>query len=192
MNKTTLLITTVSVTILFSCDSNTGQKNSDGLTIEQARQDSIEESQIKGYSIKWHRGNSQYNGVTTIEYQSLSQIIEEQKKTADKEMWTKEKLNSTILAFKSLCKGGQITLHIERRSIDFANTKWFSIIVKDKNENELHRETLDSEVADHSGDTWFNIKSCCIDKKIKTPFFIYIIDQFADKPFKFEVTALKK
>ena len=181
-----------SAAFLFSCNTKTGQKSPDSLTVEQARQDSIEDSQIKGYEIKLLEGENKNNGITNIEYQSLSQLIEEENKKAVKEMTKKEDLNFLILSYKTTSMGGAISLHIDRETIGMANTKWFSIIVKDKNEKEMYRKALDESVPySNAVKTWSNITICSVNQKIKTPFFVYVIDKFADKPFKFEVTTMK-
>ena len=92
MKKSTLLVTIACGTILFSCNSNTGKKSSekktseltdnsssiqdsikkaDELEYQEARQDSIDALQIKGYSVKKLSGKHKYGGVTKIEYKSL-------------------------------------------------------------------------------------------------------------------------
>lgn len=220
MKTSTFLIAVTCGTILFSCNSNTGQKNkesnqtqtvdsimkyveqavvdslkkADALALELFRQDSIDALQIKGYSVKKVSGKHKYGGYTKVEYQSLTQLIAETRKESEKEMWTKEKLQSTIDLYKSTCIGGQIRLDIERTTIGGANTEYFTIIIKDNAENELYRETLDSDVPNpsRSNDNWWNIKSCWLDKRIKAPFYVYIVDALEDAPFKFEVTAIKK
>jgi hypothetical protein len=211
MKKSTLLVTIACGTILFSC--NTGQKSSDNQTsaktdnssaiqdsikkakefeFQQARQDSIEATQIKGYSIKKLSGKHKYGGVTKIEYQSLAQLIDEAKQQSEKEMWTKQKLQSTINAYKSSCKGGQVRLYIERTTIGSANTEMFSVIIKDTNESELFRVELDSDIPEYSSDNWWNYGYAYIDKRIKVPFYVYVVDKLEEAPFKFEVTSIKK
>ena len=213
MKKSILLITFACGTILFSCNSNTGHKGSDSQTsakadnssamqdsikkaeefeLQQARQDSIDAIKIKGYYIKKLSGKHKYGGETKIEYQSLAQLLDEAKKKSEKEMWTKEKLQSTIDAYKSGLKGGLVSLYIERSTIGSANTKYFSVIIKDTNESELFRVELDSEIPDYSSDNWWNYGYAYIDKRIKVPFYVYVVDRLEDAPFKFEVTSIKK
>jgi len=162
--------------------------------IAQIKQDSIEDSQIKSYSIRKISGKHKYGGVTKIEYQSLSQILSETEKTAKKEMWTSEDLQSKLEAYKRLYIGGQIRLDIERTTIGAANTEYFSIIIKDLAENELYRVDLDSDIPEtpNSNDYWWNISIEGIDKRIRAPFYVYIVDRLEDAPFKFEVSPIKK
>ena len=164
------------------------------LVIAQAKQDSIEDSQIKGYSVKRISGKHKYGGVTEIGYKSLSQILSEIEKKAEKEMWTMEDKQSKVEAYKTFYKGGQIRLDIERTTIGSANTKYFSIIIKDLSENELYRIDLDSDVPEtpNSNDYWWNISIEGIEKRIRAPFYVYVVDRLEDAPFKFEVTANHK
>ncbi len=169
-------------------------KQAEKLAIQQLEQDSIEALQIRGYSVKKISGKHKYGGKTTIEYKSLMQLIAETKKQADKEMWTKNQLDVTLMSLKKLSIGGQVRLDIERTTIGSANTEFFTIIVKDSAENEVFRKTFDSSVPNPSSlnDNWWNIALCSINKRIKTPFYIYIVDALEDAPFKFEVTTIKK
>jgi hypothetical protein len=211
MKTSTLLLTVAFGIILFSCNTNTGQKKLDTRTENQTadnksiaiedsikkanelvRQDSIDAAQIKGYSVKKLSGKHKYGGVTKVEYQSLTDLIAEAKKESQKEMWTKEKLQSRVDAYKSACIGGKIRLDIERTTIGSANTEMFSIIIKDINENELYRVNLDSSIPNYSSENWWNIGFCYIDIRIKAPFYVYVVDKLEDAPFKFEVTPIKK
>ena len=191
MKKTKLLLLFACGTILFSCNLNIGQKSID----EYFRQDSIDALQIKGYSVKKISGKHKcYGDSTKIEYQSLSQILAETKKKSEKIMWTKKHFQSEIKIRKDACVGGQIILYIERITKESAKTKYFTIIIKDSDENEIFRETLDSDFAlqSLSNDNWWNISVCSLDKRIKTPFFVYVVDAIEEEAFKFEVNAIKK
>ncbi len=214
MKQMKTLIFAVMVIAFYSCTSNSEKKVKNdsadkGLTnvqvqdsirkvqeleIAQVKQDSIEDSQIKGYSIRRISGNHKYGGVTKIEYKSLSQILSETEKNAEKEMWTSKDKQSKIETYKSFYKGGEIRLDIERTTIGAANTEFFSIIIKDLAENELYRVNLDSDIPEtpNSNDYWWNISIQGIDKRIKAPFYVYIVDRLEDAPFKFEVIPIKK
>ena len=215
IKKSNLLLTIACGAILFSCNSNNGQnasggktsvmtdnssaiqdsiKNAEELEFQEARQDSVDAMQIKGYLVKKLSGKHKYSGVTKIEYKSLSQILSEIEKKAKKEMWTNEDKQSKIVAYKSFSKGGQIRLDIERTTIGAANTEYFSIIIKDIDEKELCRFDLESRIPEtpNSNDYWWNIGIQTIEKRIKAPFYVYVIDRLEDAPFKFEVTPIKK
>jgi hypothetical protein len=214
MKQMRILIFSVSLIAFYACTSNPERKvdkNSEDkdlintqvqdsirkvkeLEIAQIKQDSIEDAQIKSYSIRKISGKHKYGGVTKIEYKSLSQILSETEKKAKKEMWTSEDLQSKLEAYKSLYIGGQIRLDIERTTIGAANTEYFSIIIKDLDENELYRVDLDSDIPEtpNSNDYWWNISIEGIDKRIRAPFYVYIVDKLEDAPFKFEVSPIKK
>jgi hypothetical protein len=213
MKQMRILIFSVSLIAFYACTSNPERKvDKDSedkdlintqvqdsirkvkeLEIAQIKQDSIEDAQIKSYSIRKISGKHKYGGTTKIEYKSLSQILSETEKKAKKEMWTSEDLQSKLEAYKSLYIGGQIRLDIERTTIGAANTEYFSIIIKDLAENELYRVDLDSDIPETpiSNDYWWNISIVGIDKRIRAPFYVYIVDRLQDAPFKFEVSPIK-
>jgi hypothetical protein len=190
---------------LISCNSNGGGKNvstkpkvidsvknAKELELEQLCQDSIEALQIKGYIVKRLVYKHKYGGVTKIVYQSLPQLFNEVRKLSKKQMWTKEKLQSTLAWYKNNCIGGQIRLYIERITIGSANTDMFSIIVNGMKGNELYRIDLDNHIPQYSSDWWWNYGYAYINKRIKAPFYVYIVDKLEDIPFKFEVIAIKR
>lgn len=160
---------------------------------QQNSQDSIESLSIKGYVVKKLSGNHKYGGKTKVEYKSLWQVISEDIKKSDKEMQTKEEKESRISFDKKEYFGGQIRIDIERGTIGSANTEMFSVIIKDSSETEVFRTKLGSDIPNYSSssDAWWNISIIGIDKKIKTPFYIYIVDKLEDEPFKFEVNSIK-
>jgi len=215
MKTKSLLITGAIGILIFSCSTNTEQKSADTqvqteknkssslensikkakeLELDKFRQNSIDATQIKGYSVKNLSGEHKYGGVTKIEYKSLFQLLSEIEKDAEKGMWTKEAKQSKLDTYKSIYKGGQIRLDIERTTIGAANTEYFSIIIKDMDENELYRVNLDSDIPEtpNSNGYWWNIRLQGIDKRIKAPFYVYVVDKLQDAPFKFEVTAIKE
>jgi hypothetical protein len=161
----------------------------------QIVQDSIEDSQIKGYSVKRLSGKHKYGGKTTIEYESLNQILAELEKDSKKEMWTPREKRDNIKNHKEWYPGGRIRLNIERLTIGSANTEWFTIVLKDTAEKEVYRVKLGDdtpEVPSYGSDYWWNIAHIGIEKRIRAPFFVYVIERGKDEPFKFEVTPIKK
>lgn len=163
--------------------------------LELIKQDSIDASQIKSYLVKKISGKQKSTALkTSIKYSSIIQEIDELKKQADKEMWTKEKLDSMIDEYKKSAIGGIVELEIERYTIDAANTEYFSIIVKDSNDVEIYREDLKSSVPNVPNDNheWWNVGSIFLPKRIKAPFYVYVVDKIEETNFKYEVTAVKK
>lgn len=217
MKKLILILLILSGLTAISCNSNSGGKSVDDeakaikdreiafqdsikkanqLQVQQqAQQDSIENSQIKGYSVKKISGNHKYGGKTKIEYNSLFQMITDLEKKAEKEMMSKEDLKQEIADYKSIYAGGKIQLDIDRGTIGSADTEFFTIIVKDINDdNELFREKLAQRTPDYytSNDNWWNIAIVYPNKRIKAPFYVYVVDGLTSDTFKFEVSAIKK
>ncbi|TRW23576.1 hypothetical protein FMM05_13015 [Flavobacterium zepuense] len=163
--------------------------------LELFKKDSIDASQIKGYTVKKISGKQKYSGEkTSVKYVSLAQQIEIIKKTSEKEMWAKEKLDGMIAEYKKFAVGGIVDLEIERSTIESANNKMFTVIIKDSNDNEVYREELESDVPNvpSGSDNWWNSGSAFIAKRVETPFYIYVVDKMEDAPFKYEVTAIRK
>lgn len=135
--------------------------------------------------------NSRY-GVTNIGFQSLSQLVEGINKRAEREMWTEEKKANNIKLYQDQLKGGILYLYVSRLTIDAANTKVFTVIIKDSNDKEINRQELKSKIPELPGDDrlWTNLKSVGIPIEIKEKFFVYIIDSLGmdgNVKFKFEV-----
>ncbi len=157
------------------------------------KQDSIDALGIKGYKVKLVSGKHKYGGKTTIEYESLHQVLAETRAKAKKENTSKEDLDSNIKDVKGFNKGGRIILNVERPTIGAANNENFTIIIKDKDDKEISKETLENDIPEYSSsDYWWNIAVRSIGKKVQAPFYIYVEDILQDEPFKFEVTPIKK
>lgn len=156
-------------------------------------QDSIAEAQIIEYKVTRISGSNKNGETTKVVYKSCTQLIAETNEKSQREMWTQEKLQDRINYIKSSSIGGRIILSIERLSLESANTKWFTIIVKNHDEEELFRQTLDSyvpDLEDKIDDYWWNMGTASINKKLKTPFYVYVVESGAKAPFKFEITAI--
>lgn len=217
MKKLIFMLLILSGLTAISCNSNSGGKSVDDETQaikdremavqdsiqkanqlqaqQQAQQDSIENSQIKGYSVKKISGNHKYGGKTKIKYTSLSQMISDLEKKAEKEMTSKEDLKYDIDLYKETSFGGQIRLDIDRGTIGAADTEYFTIIIKDINdENELFRQKLGSRTPNYysSRDDWWNIAIVSLKERIKAPFYVYVVDGLTSDNHKFEVSAIKK
>ena len=66
----------------------------------------------------------------------------------------------------------------------------FTIIIKDTSNQEIFRKSLDPSVPETpSGNKyWWNLDVLSIDKKIRPPFNVFVVDKLQDSPFKFSVT----
>ena len=131
-----------------------------------------------------------FSPITSIAYQDLNQILNEIKTTAKKENWSEEKLNKEIENNKQTAQGGRILLYLTRYSEDRANTKWFFIIIRDKNDKEIWRVDLPYQAPElPDGRGWWNFIIVNIDKKIEEPFYVYVDDKQSNQlsDFKFLV-----
>jgi hypothetical protein len=164
--------------------------------LSELEQDTFDESQIIDYSVEKISGSHKYGGATDIEYKSLAQLIDETTKKSEKEMWGKEQLERRINSLRNSAIGGRIILEIERKTLEEAKTNQYTFIIKDLDENEIYRKRFEStetpEMPDWGKDYWWNLDLCDIEKRIKSPFYVYIIEPRQDAPFKFKVTAEKK
>ena len=104
-----------------------------------------------------------------------------------------KELTSKLNSYRRYAIGGQLRIDIERATIDAANTDMFAIIINDTSGRELYRKELDFNVPEVSlgEDNWWNIKLLSLDKKIRPPFYVYVVDRLEDKPFKFILSAIK-
>jgi hypothetical protein len=215
MNKLNLFKTVLLlfIVVLYSCgngnsgkgsanDSASAEKPVDSTEInqkaseEELKADSLASLNSKGYEVKMlehgYKKFKQYSK-TTLEYETLWDIINQFAEKSKKEMWEPEKFGEKINPIKNIAKGGVLTLRISRINIDAGNTELFTVIVKDTSDNELYRQALDSDVPEVPGsdDLWWNIATIPLPKKIQTPFYVYVIDKFADNPFKFIISEKK-
>tara|TARA_B110000046_G_C13004294_1_gene403617 strand:- start:1797 stop:2396 length:600 start_codon:yes stop_codon:yes gene_type:complete len=132
--------------------------------------------------------------MTNIGFESYEYRLETINKTAKKEMWTEAKLEKE-LKFYEHYKGGLIHLRIGRSSIGAGNTEYFTIIVKDLDENEISRRTLGSDIPSvptgaGGADVrlWRNYGGEYLEEKIPANFYVYVVDALSDAPpYKFLV-----
>jgi len=137
-------------------------------------------------------GNNGTNGITNIAYETFAQVKSNLEKKAENEMWTEEKKNEKIESFKSFASGGIIHLYLTRLTIGAANTKYFTVIVKDSSEKEIYREELKNDIPNtpaSGSDYWWNTANIYIKEPITGSFYIYVIDALGREypRFKFEV-----
>ena len=152
------------------------------------------EKVIYGHTILRHEGeNTAYDGNTNVGYKTFDQVVGEMLIDAEKQMWTNDKKEKFIQGYKDSYIGGMIILETLRFDIDRGNTKYFTVIVKNSNDEEIFRKELDSKIPDgqvRSNETfWYNSASIGIPEKIEGNIFIYVIDSLSSNngKHKFEV-----
>lgn len=153
----------------------------------------VEKSKIiNGNSITRIEGENGEYAITNAGYITYEQSVERFKKRAEDEMWTKEKTASVLGGNERLSAGGVLSLYIERLTVAAGNFKYFTIILKDSSENELHRADLTSKVPEVPGSSelWTNYKTYPIPVKLKGLTNLYIIDAVGEtKKYKFQFRA---
>jgi len=152
-------------------------------------EDSINFTKIRGFSTTLLSGEHTFGGRTSIVYESIFQILKEVEDNSKNQMWTPQEKERKIKAYLNEYRGGRITLKIERKDIDQANTEWFSIIIKDLNEQEKYRFKLKNDIPETpiSDDYWWNLSIVGLHDRIELPFYVYIVDEVSNTNFKFEV-----
>jgi hypothetical protein len=147
---------------------------------------------VNGHQIIRLEGENDFHGVTNVGYKTLEQIKVDLMKKAEKEMWSNEDKQSNIKAFEELCQGGFLELYISRTTIEAANSKYFTVILKDTADNEIFRETLKSKIPSvPAGNShyWTNYDRVKIPTRIEGKFYIYVIDKLGGEKntkYKFE------
>ena len=175
----------------------TNRSDNVGFTISDStgytEKDSVKDVGIKGYLSKLFEGKHKYGGYTKVSYMNTLQLLTNARKTSIKEMWNSEKLESKIINYKNYCRGGQLRIDIGRPTIGAANTEMFTIIIKDSADIEIFRQDLDSNIPEtpSADDNWWNIEIINLEKKIRPPFNVYVVDRLQDYPFKFLISAKK-
>jgi hypothetical protein len=142
-------------------------------------------------------GKNDIRGITNVGYQTFDQVKIDLLAKAEREMWTEQKKNEAVSEYEKFAKGGLIHLYFTRLTIDAANTKMFTIIVKDSTEKEIYREELKSNIPNtpiSGSNYWWNYTSLPIKDTVSGKIFIYIIDKLNSEngKFKFEVDITVK
>lgn len=150
------------------------------------------EKVIYGNNVMRVEGKNDIRGMTNVGYETFAQLKAGIEKDAEKQMWTEEKKNETIKLYNKFSSGGLIHLYITRLTIDAANTKMFTIIVKDSAETEIFRKELESDVPNvpSSGTRyWWNYESIALPISIQGNVSIYVIDRLGkdNSKFRFDI-----
>lgn len=120
--------------------------------------------------------------ITNLKFIDGDYLVNKAKADAVKEMWTEEDRINKISFYNQL--SGIISLKLVRSTIDAANPKFFTLIIKDNNDKEFFRERFDAMIPDYgisSGITyWYSYPSMFIPEGVIPPFSVYIIDEISD------------
>jgi hypothetical protein len=146
---------------------------------------------IYGSEIKKLEGkNGTFQGITNVAFRSPEYFRDDYKKTAAEEMWTSEQLEDALNEIENSYPGGMVVLYILRSTRGSADTDNFTIIIKNSNEEEIFRETLEDDFPEYSNGNYWNFGYVSITEKLTGKNYIYVVDAFGDsnnKIFKFEL-----
>ncbi len=135
--------------------------------------------------------NNLFIPITNVAYQTLDQIIEETNEEASKSSWSEKKTTKEVNKYKQMAQGGAIVLFIQRNNQDAANTKWYTITIRDKNEKELFKKSLNWQVPNMEDfNQWSNTAYIYIDIPLTIPFYVYVSELQMENidDYKFEIT----
>ena len=94
------------------------------------------------YKVTKATNSNKYSGDTKIEVLTINELIAEYSKSAERQMKTESEKEILLRALRSESKGGEIRLTVERVTIDAANSKFFTVIIKDDTDKEIFRKQL--------------------------------------------------
>jgi len=135
--------------------------------------------------------NNIFIPITNVAYQSFDQIIEDVNDEAKKSSWNEQKTSKEINKYKQMAQGGAIILYIKRNNQDAANTKWYTITIRDKNDKEIYKKSLNWQVPNMEDfNQWSNTAYIYLDVELTIPFYVYVSQMQMDNidDYKFEIT----
>jgi hypothetical protein len=145
---------------------------------------------IEGHEIVALEGQLSYGEFNAITYHNQQEILAELKQVAKDEMWDQATLKEQLNYTTTYQKGGQLVVRVGRITIESANTKWFTVIVK-KGETEILRKQLKDKIAkvpSSGSDIWTNLTVVSIPKAVAFPIDVYLIEAGGDPPkFRFRI-----
>ncbi|MEO0108805.1 MAG: hypothetical protein ABIK62_06505 [candidate division WOR-3 bacterium] len=132
-------------------------------------------------------------GHTWIDYKSPRQLEDELAKEAQLKMWSESEVAKRRCWIPA---GGEVVVHISRGTLGSANTRWFTVIVKD-GDRELVRRQGEEDIPDWnppslydrsatSGE-WWNLMVVSIPEPLERPINVYVIDDILKKRFEWTV-----
>ncbi len=141
---------------------------------------------INGYRVTKVFGSSLYARraynfmpLTSVAYKDPGQLKEDVKTTAEKENWDPEKLNKKLTELDSVARGGAIEIYISRYDEEYANFKWFFVIIRGEDDKEkLWEHELGYQAPQVPYDRgWWNYKMVYLPIEVELPFYVYLNDK---------------
>ncbi len=128
--------------------------------------------------------------ITSIAYKNLDQLLHDLDSVAQLENWTDKKKQDAINKLEQEAPGGRLMIFLSRYSEDRANLKWFFVIIRDNNENEIVEIDLPYQAPQlPEGRGWWNLIEVDISKVVGSDFFVYLNDRQSQhlSDFKFRI-----
>jgi hypothetical protein len=112
---------------------------------------------------------------TTLGYQTLEQILDSLQGKAELENWTEEELINKNRNYVENAPGGRLMIFISRYDESQANTRWYFVILRDKNDEKILEKPLEYQAPETpEGLGWWNYYEFLIPQRIEKPFYVYL------------------
>lgn len=166
----------------------------------QIKQDSVEDKGISDYKISLISYDSAIAGAQlfddrtlkmlkenkrnclSIDYLSFFQLRDILLQRAKAEMWQPGRIDQELDSLMVKGRGGRVLLNVTSMA-DMGNT---SIIIKDNSGTEVFRSSFTSVMSTSR----MNAGHVYINKRLKTPFRIFIVEPFSNAPFEYKVESM--
>jgi hypothetical protein len=133
--------------------------------------------------IENHDENGEY---TNISFSSKKDMIDNLKSKSEKEMWVNGELEKRISDMNFVSINGSITLYVGRLTLESADTKFFTLIIKSKEGVEIFRNEFKTEMPEppEGDEIWWNNSAQVLHhiQPISYPIDIFIIDKLSENP----------
>jgi hypothetical protein len=140
---------------------------------------------ISGHHIaKLNESTKKSLGYIVVEYMNQKQLIERNHKLAEQEAWQEARRKEAAEYTEQHEKGGSVIFSIYRASIETADPKWFTIVIK-KDDTELLRKRFTKDTDDThpvfvDNGYWRLLKGTPIPSLIAYPFDVHILEAGED------------
>jgi len=141
---------------------------------------------INGYRVTKVFGSTDYDRraynsapLTAVAYKDAKQLKQELRTMAQKENWDQKKLDSKLAELDSVARGGAIEIYISRYAEEYANFKWFFVIIRDEDDKgKLWEQELGYQAPQIPYERgWWNYKVVYIPIQVDLPFYVYLNDK---------------
>jgi len=153
--------------------------------------DSIEETKIKKYVVKKISGTDYSGRETTVEFKSYKDHVNEVIQKAKLEM-RDDKYIAERLKLISERWGGEICMTMIRNTKHSAQGYNFKYVVTDAEGKEIKRGDGDGKGFNLGRKQWFNSMSVEFFNRREFPLYVYVIDNYSNKRFKFKIMTVYK